>query len=353
MISGVNTRYVPTISPRSTTPSAPVAAPVDASPAASPVVPLPATPASGPGAAGILDGIKSFFSAIGAFFVSMWQKLTGKQDVVPAGLTPTEQAMASQYGLLPTRENVQAFLSEIQTYTQSGPGGFKTIGPGCTDTSAVRQAQEALTRLGFPVTVTGSYDTATQEAVKGFKVAQGLRQSYRLADGKLAVNEYLDLPTFQKMVEKLTPAATQPTPAPAAQPSPAPQPAPATQPAVPVSVSVNIEAIATQYSLLPSQENVEAFLTEVRSYAVPDAQGYTVLGPGSTDRASIQAIQEALGRTGFPVTASGEFDASTQQAVIAFKTLEGLKQTYRSQDGNFAINEYLDRPTLARLSSMV
>jgi len=354
MISGLNTPYAPRPSIRSTVPSAPVAAPVEPSAPSLPATPLPATPASGPGVSGILDGIKSFFAAIGAFFVGIWNRLTGgNASTIPAGLTAAEHAMATQYGLLATRENVQAFMAEVQGYTQPTADGFRTLGPGATDSTAVKQAQEALSRLGFPVPVTGSYDAATQAAVKAFKSANGLQQSYRLADGRLAVNEYLEPQTFRKMVEKLAPPTAG---APAAQPAPATQPAPSTQPAPQPSTAngtLNVEAIATQYRLLPTAENVEAFLAEVRTYQTPDAQGYVVLGPGSTDQESIRAIQAALTQVGFPVQSTGSYDAATQQAVIAFKSREGLRQTYRSQDGNFAINEYLDRPSFAKLASMV
>ncbi len=358
MISGTNNPYAPRPSLRSTMPSAPVAAPVATPIPSSPATPPPSIPSNGPGVAGILDGIKSFFAAIGAFFVGMWNRLTGgNTSNVPAGLSPAEAAMATQYGLLATRENVQAFLAETQSYTQPTAEGFRTLGPGATDTAAVKQVQEALTRLGFPVTATGSYDAATQAAVKTFKAANGLQQSYRLADGRLAVNEYLEPQTFRKMIEKLSPPAAGAVPQPPAsttQPPPSPQPSPAPQtPPASTSGTVDTAAIATQYRLLNTPENVQTFLSEVRSYQTPDAQGYVVLGPGSTDQESIRAIQAALTQVGFPVSSTGSYDTATQQAVIAFKTREGLRQTYRSQDGNFAINEYLDRPSFAKLASMV
>jgi hypothetical protein len=157
---------------------------------------------AGGGTDGVMSTIMGFFSAIGNWFKNLWAKITGHKS---NPVDDQNTAIAKAYGLLNSPDNVQAFLNEVKGYSQPGPGGFVTLGPGSTDTAGIKQLQQALTMLGATgVTQTGQYDPATQNAVKAFKRANGLHQSYKMADGTLAVNEYLDYQTYQKMQQKLT-----------------------------------------------------------------------------------------------------------------------------------------------------
>lgn len=245
----------------------------------------------------------------------------------PGALDAQSAAIAKQYNLYPTKENVQAFMTEVQGYSNASAG---VLGPGATG-QAVTDLQGALQKLGFQVTVTGTYDQATAAAVHGFKASNNIMQSYRTADGQFAVNEYADLSTQAVIKTKANMVGGAPT-----------QPTQPAQPTQPTSTgSSNWQAIATQYRLQPSEQNVNAFLAEVKQYQLDGA-----LGPGSQQTQAIKDLQGALGRLGIQVPVTGQYDQATQQAVISFKTANGMHQTYRAADGNFAINEYADKQTL-------
>lgn len=289
----------------------------------------------------LMDTIKGIFSSIGNFLVNMWNKLTGKTSTpaVPEEVT----RIAAQYNLLPTKENVDAFVQEVKSYDVPGPGGFQTLGPNSPNIEATTQVQTILKSWGYQVTPSGQYDAATQTAVKQFKIDNGLHQTYKLSNGSFDVNVYFDYSTFQVMQAKAAGVAPG-NPGPTPSPTPAPAPTPGT---------LNWQAIATQYSLLSSEENVKAFLAEVKTYQAPDANGFQVMGPGYPNAAEITEVQNALTKVGFPVTATGQWDATTSQAIIGFKTKQGLHQNYKSPDGNWAVNEYADFQTLQQLSTLV
>ncbi|MBM3274725.1 MAG: peptidoglycan-binding protein, partial [Candidatus Sericytochromatia bacterium] len=177
----------------------PVPTPPVAAPYAPPAAPVPEPVGGGTYSAnGIMDVLKGLFSGIVNFFKGIWNKLFGgKKPAEP--LDPDSAAIANTYRLLPTKENVQAFLLEARSYEQNG-----TIGPGSPDGNAILQVQQALAAWGFGVQANGKYDQATAAAVVQFKMRYGLHQSYRAADGSWAVNEYLDNQTLTKMRQLLT-----------------------------------------------------------------------------------------------------------------------------------------------------
>ena len=107
------------------------------------------------------------------------------------------QQIAQQYGLLPTQQNVQAFLAEVQSYQGTA------IGPDQGTPDQVKQLQTALASLGYAVNPSGKWDTATANAVVDFKKENGIAQSYKMADGSPAVNEYVDEKTANAMVAAL------------------------------------------------------------------------------------------------------------------------------------------------------
>ncbi|MBM3267582.1 MAG: peptidoglycan-binding protein [Candidatus Sericytochromatia bacterium] len=107
-------------------------------------------------------------------------------------------------------------------------------------------------------------------------------------------------------------------------------------------------AIAQTYRLFPSKENVQAFLLEARRY---EQDG--TLGPGSPNSQAVQQVQQALAAWGFAVSVNGQYDQATANAVIQFKLRYGLHQSYRSADGNWAVNEYLDNQTLTKMREVL
>ncbi len=313
------------------TPTPPVMAPVSV---ASPVAvsnPSPVTAQSST-ASSFLSVLTGIWSGIVNFFKGVWNKLFGSTQAAQP-LDSTSAQVAQQYNLLPTEANVQAFLVEARSYEQNG-----TLGPGSPSSNAIAQIQQALASWGYSVNPSGTWDQATSNAVIAFKQKNGIHQTYQMADGSWAVNAYVDnntLSAMRQLMQGQTPPATG-TPT-TGQPT---QPAPVTQPTSGVQ---NWQAIAQQYGLLSDPTNVQAFLTEVQGY-----QNGSALGPGSADTADIKQLQQLLhDKFGFSaVNPTGTWDQATSQAVIAYKTQNGLHQTYKAADGNWAINEYADSQTL-------
>ncbi|MNR89047.1 putative peptidoglycan binding domain protein [compost metagenome] len=277
--------------------------------------------------AGLFEGVKKFFSGILNFFKNLFSPKT------PANTVDADtQAIAQAYNLLPTKENVDAFLAEARSYEQNG-----TLGPGSPNTDAIKELQGVLKGWGFNVTENGSYDAATSDAVKAFKKANGLHQNYKMADGNWAVNEYLDNATLAKMHELLGSGQTPPTTPPQTQNPPA------TSTTTPTG-TINYQAIAAQYKLEASESNVNAFLAEVREYG-----NNGTLGPDYPNAEDIAELQGILQTWGYSVTPSGNWDAATSQAIMKFKLDNGLHQTYKSADGNWAVNEYAEPQTLSKI----
>ncbi|MEB3203957.1 MAG: peptidoglycan-binding protein [Candidatus Sericytochromatia bacterium] len=411
------------------------------------------------------------------------------------------QAVAERYGLLPTSRNVEAFVREIRSYEKD------SIGPDTGTPEQVRQLQTVLRAYGYKVDPSGTFDDATAEAVIDFKQRHGITQSYRLADGQPAVNEYVDDQTAALLVEAMKageragqpvkvkaepvleepavdapseeepavpspqggkpgaekPAAEEPAaeepgaetpveeprivdpaapaepeapavpveltyavtkddrqaglsgiakrylgsearwreiydlnkdvigananlihigqtlkmpadakglpgqqadPAPAkpadkpqaakpgdkpqaAKPADKPQAATPAAPADKRLTDAQVAEYAKQYGLKAERANIEAFVAEVASY--PEA----AVGPDTGDADTIRSLQLVLGKLGFKVAANGQFDDATAEAVIAFKQKQGLKQAYRLASGEYAINEYVDEGTAARMAELL
>ncbi|MEB3186320.1 MAG: peptidoglycan-binding protein [bacterium] len=316
-----------------------------AAPVAYPQAPATAGPTAGELLANVFNGIvallKNLFQSIASLFGPRSSASppastpfpgapsAPSAPTVPAAPAPaTWQVTAQQYGLYPSEQNVQAFLAEARQNQTEG-----ALGPGSPASQPIRDLQSALASWGYRLATTGVYDESTQAAVVAFKRNEGIVQSYRAADGTWAVNGLADARTLERMMQKLqarvpaqpqSPVQAQPQPAAPAQP--------------------NLSAIAAQYRLLDTPENVQAFLAEVQRYPVDGA-----LGPGSTNQKAIQDLQGALAILGFQVPASGSYDTATQQAVVAYKQSRGLRQGYRSADGQFAVNEYADSRMLDTL----
>lgn len=113
-------------------------------------------------------------------------------------LTPEKvKAMAEQYNLEPTLENVKAFLAEAGAYPETA------LGPNIGTPDQIKQLQAALRVAGYDIQATGTYDEATCLAVMSFKNDHNpkLHQSYKQKGGEYAVNEYVDQQTAAALYE--------------------------------------------------------------------------------------------------------------------------------------------------------
>ncbi len=119
---------------------------------------------------------------------------------LPAGkaLSPaTAATIASKYNLEDTVANVQAFVDEVSGYQGT------TIGPDTASKQQIQELQALLHVAGYNVEVSGTWDTATSAAVIGFKRDHGIHQSYKIANGQYAVNEYADANTINQLLAKV------------------------------------------------------------------------------------------------------------------------------------------------------
>ncbi|HBN07566.1 MAG TPA: hypothetical protein DD435_02600 [Cyanobacteria bacterium UBA8530] len=105
--------------------------------------------------------------------------------------------------------------------------------------------------------------------------------------------------------------------------------------------------LAESYHLDPDFENVKAFLEEVSKYR----DG--VIGPDTGKPEQVIQLQSILRAVGYLLEETGKFDDATALAVIDFKRKNGIHQAYRLENGQAAINEYVDEKTAEALYKMV
>ncbi len=177
--------------------SAPVAspAPVQSAQPAQPAQPAQQTVQSV--FSSIWTAVSGFFSSVINWFKGLFSG-SSSSSTPTSSLSPSDQALASQYGLLATSANVAAFKAEVSQYASNG-----TLGPGSTNSGAIGQLQAALSQLGYSVPVTGQFDQATAAAVTSFKASNGLHQNYQAADGSWAINEYATPDVVSAMLSAL------------------------------------------------------------------------------------------------------------------------------------------------------
>ncbi len=128
---------------------------------------------------------------------------TGK----PGSLTEAQiKDLVKQHKILDEPANVKAFVAEISGYRDSA------IGPDAGTPEVIRQLQTVLARVGYAVEPTGKFDDATADAIIDFKQKNDLSQSYKLADGTWAINEYVDDKTAKAIVDALPKGGAKATP---------------------------------------------------------------------------------------------------------------------------------------------
>ncbi|HBN07567.1 MAG TPA: hypothetical protein DD435_02605 [Cyanobacteria bacterium UBA8530] len=107
------------------------------------------------------------------------------------------KVIAEKYGVAADRPNVEAFVKELQGYQETA------IGPDVGDEEGVKQLQTVLKGLGYAIEPSGKFDDATADAVIDFKKKNNINQTYALANGEKAINEYVGETTAEAMVKKL------------------------------------------------------------------------------------------------------------------------------------------------------
>lgn len=94
-------------------------------------------------------------------------------------------------------------------------------------------------------------------------------------------------------------------------------------------------AFARENKLWPTRENIQAFVAEKEATK-------NCMQPGSSDAMRISALRANVGWAGYMTPGGGVFDTSLAQALVAFKARVGVRQSYRTADGSWAINDVAD-----------
>ena len=233
------------------------------------------------------------------------------------------------------------------------PGQSPVNAPGAVQTPAQYTVRPGDTLSDIAVNQMGGYTSWPQIQ----RANQGRYPTLANNPDYIRSGWQLQLPGRPATAQSQTPGVPTPAQAPAA-------PAPATQTGSPANAQAAAQRaqVTAQFGLEPSDANWANFQAEVASYAT------NAIGPDAGSKEDVQALQQLLGKLGFDnVKATGEFvekdaqgqvrlDAQGQpmsptgMAVVTFKRLAGLTQSYNvmGPDGKpmSDVNPYADATTL-------
>lgn len=108
---------------------------------------------------------------------------------------------ARLFNVKPDVANMQAFAAWFNQCDRPGVVGPKTyvFSPNASitkespnDKQRLLQVQQGLARRGYPVQGTGTFDSATEQAVVSFKRAQGFHDGFYAGDGRPATSPFAD-----------------------------------------------------------------------------------------------------------------------------------------------------------------
>lgn len=116
-----------------------------------------------------------------------------------------------------------------------------------------------------------------------------------------------------------------------------PGPTPGTTPGTTPTGESDAE-LAARFGLLNTPENVANFRTTLARQQAEVG----VLAPGSTNTASVKELQMLLSAWGFNAPATGQFDATTAEAVMAWKAANGLTENFQFADGRPGVTPLVD-----------
>lgn len=137
--------------------------------------------------------------------------------------------------------------------------------------------------------------------------------------------------------------------APANGPAPAPVVTTPTQPQTPATSGPDDATLAAQFGLAPDAANVAAFKQTLASQqAEPD-----VIGPGSANTEAVKELQQLLSGWGYQVSATGQFDPATADAVMQFKTATGLTEAFKFANGQPGVTPFIDNRTRAKMLELL
>jgi peptidoglycan hydrolase-like protein with peptidoglycan-binding domain len=117
----------------------------------------------------------------------------------------------------------------------------------------------------------------------------------------------------------------------------------------PVTLPGDDATLAAQFGLAADPANVAAFkATLANAKAEPN-----VIGPGFVGLDTVTELQQVLGQLGHPVPVTGQFDAQTAEALMAWKASVGLTETFRFANGRPGTIPFVDARTRAKMIAVL
>jgi N-acetyl-anhydromuramyl-L-alanine amidase AmpD len=107
--------------------------------------------------------------------------------------------------------------------------------------------------------------------------------------------------------------------------------------------------VAQQFGLLNTPQNVAAFKATL---AAQQAEA-DVIGPGTPNADACKELQQLLAGWGFPVQQTGQFDPATADAVMKFKTANGLTENFQFANGQPGVTPFVDSRTRQKMLAML
>lgn len=189
--------------------------------------------------------------------------------------------------------------------------------------------------------VAGAAPQPVAVAVNNYQAAPSATQPQALASAGTGILQTIKgllggLLGFVKNIFSKIFAAKAPTTAPTVPTTGTTTPAPGTTSAGPDDAT-----LAAQFGLLNTPQNVATFkATLAAQQAEPD-----VLGPGTPNADAVKELQQLLAGWGLPVQQTGQFDPATADAVMQFKTANGLTENFQFANGQPGVTPFVDNRT--------
>jgi peptidoglycan hydrolase-like protein with peptidoglycan-binding domain len=107
--------------------------------------------------------------------------------------------------------------------------------------------------------------------------------------------------------------------------------------------------LAAQFGLLAEPANVAAFKATLASAKSEQ----NVIGPGFVGLDTVTELQQVLTQLGHPVPVTGQFDAQTAEALMAWKASVGLTENFRFANGRPGTIPFVDARTRAKMIAVL
>jgi hypothetical protein len=129
---------------------------------------------------------------------------------------------------------------------------------------------------------------------------------------------------------------------------------PASTPGASHTITLTPVEAGKAFGIYPAIPDMKAFVEWFGHFDRPEVLGPTEYVPASgtsikrdqpSAPASVRALQVSLGRLGYPVQPTGQFDQATMSAVVNFRRANNLHEAFRDPTGAYAVLPFADQTT--------